>query len=270
MTELISPNARKWLNTISYAEGTWDESKGAPTYDVTFGYQKINDLSGHPRRVVNSGGHSSAAAGAYQFMPSTWDGVQRSLGLPNFGPEAQDIAALNLIRARGVDPDTAPIDRENLSKLSPEWASLPTKNEVSYYPNQTAKPSNALIKFASTFSGPAASEKSSTQLFRSQSTSAQQPQSTSAQQPDIRKYFMPDPTGPVTETSVDQNEKADFSYEDKLFDLFLQEAKNKQEQEKKLEEENNRLINQANASKQAAALLVQEAMSSFATPKSVI
>ena len=81
---------------------------------------------------------------------------------------------------------------------------------------------------------------------------------------------MSDPASSVTETSVDQNEKADFSYEDKLFDLFLQEAKNKQEQKKKLEEENNRLINQANASKQAAALLVQEAMSSFATPKSVI
>ena len=127
MTELISPNARKWLNTISFAEGTWDESKGAPSYDYTFGYQKINDLSDHPRRVVNSGGHSSAAAGAYQFMPSTWDTVQRRLKLSNFGPEAQDIAALNLIRARGVDPDTAPIDRENLSKLSPEWASLPTK-----------------------------------------------------------------------------------------------------------------------------------------------
>jgi len=262
MTELISPNARKWLNTISYAEGTWDESKGAPTYDVTFGYQKINDLSGHPRKVVNSGGHSSAAAGAYQFMPSTWDGVQRSLGLPNFGPEAQDIAALDLIRARGVDPDTAPIDRENLSKLSPEWASLPTKNEVSYYPNQRAKPSNALIKFASTFSEPAASEETSIQPFRSQSTSAQQP--------DIRRDFMSDPASSVTETSVDQNEKADFSYEDKLFDLFLQEAKNKQEQKKKLEEENNRLINQANASKQAAALLVQKAMSSFATPKSII
>jgi lysozyme len=262
MTELISPNARKWLNTISFAEGTWDESKGVPSYDYTFGYQKINDLSDHPRRVVNSGGHSSAAAGAYQFMPSTWDGVQRSLGLPNFGPEAQDIAALNLIRARGVDPDTAPIDRENLSKLSPEWASLPTKNEVSYYPNQKAKPSNALIKFASTFSGPVASEETSTQPFRSQSTSAQQP--------DIRRDFMSDPASYVTETSVDQNEKADFSYEDKLFDLFLQEAKNKQEQEKKLEEENNRLINQANASKQAAALLVQKAMSSFATPKSII
>jgi muramidase (phage lysozyme) len=145
MSDLISPNARRWLNLLSYAEGTWGGS--APRYDITFGYKPIKDLSRHPNQVVQGGKYSSAAAGAYQFMPSTWAGVAKQQGLKDFGPKSQDIAALALIRAKGVDPDRDPITKDTVAKLSGTWASLPTLQGKSAY-GQPVKSFESLRQFA--------------------------------------------------------------------------------------------------------------------------
>ena len=155
----ISPNARRWLDTISFAEGTWGGK--APRYAITFGYQPIADLSKHPDRVVKSGGYASAAAGAYQFMPQTWEGVRSKLGLRDFSPVSQDLGALELIRQRGVDPDRDPITRETLAKLSGEWASIPTLSGKSAY-GQPVKPAEQLINFAGSPASVATSREDST------------------------------------------------------------------------------------------------------------
>ena len=144
-SDYVSPNARRWLNLISFAEGTY--GKSGPRYDVTFGYTPIKDLSKHPDRVVRSGGYSSAAAGAYQFMPSTWQRAASAVGVKDFGPRSQDLAALQLMRWRGVDPDKASISPENIAKLSGEWASLPTAKGVSAY-GQPSKSFDKLLSFA--------------------------------------------------------------------------------------------------------------------------
>ena len=142
----ISPNARRWLNLISYAEGTY--GKRGPRYDVTFGYTPIKDLSRHPNRVVSAGGYSSAAAGAYQFMPATYAGASKALGgLPDFRERSQDLAALYLVRQRGVDPDRSAVTPETVARLAPEWASFPTLQGSSYY-GQPSKPINDLLRFA--------------------------------------------------------------------------------------------------------------------------
>jgi len=112
-----------------------------------FGGGTFGDLSRHPDRVIHTPNYSSAAAGAYQFMPGTWESVQRKLNLPDFSPRSQDLGAIELIRRRGVNPDTDPINRETLSKLSPEWASFPTLEGVSYY-GQPIKPAESIIAFA--------------------------------------------------------------------------------------------------------------------------
>lgn len=145
MSNAISPNARRWLNVISFAEGTW--GGGAPRYDITFGYQPIKDLSRHPDRVVRSGGYSSAAAGAYQFMPGTWADMARQQGLKDFGPASQDLAALALIRQKGVDPDRDPITPQTVAKLSGTWASLPNLQGKSAY-GQPVKSFETLSQFA--------------------------------------------------------------------------------------------------------------------------
>jgi muramidase (phage lysozyme) len=142
----ISANERAWLDTIRLAEGTW-HGGGAKGYGTMFGGGQFDWSKGHPDRVVRSGGYASAAAGAYQFMPDTWKGVTKQLGVDSrdFSPAAQDRAALQLIRNRGVDP-TQSISRGGLAKLAPEWASLPTAAGKSYY-NQPVKRADELTRF---------------------------------------------------------------------------------------------------------------------------
>lgn len=144
----ISANERAALDMIRMAEGTW-HGGGQKGYGTMFGGGQFDWSKGHPDRVVRSGGYASAAAGAYQFMPDTWKGVTKQLGVSasDFSPEAQDRAALQLIRNRGVDP-TKPMDTAMLAKLAPEWASLPTAAGKSYY-NQPVKGQKELLGFYS-------------------------------------------------------------------------------------------------------------------------
>ena len=130
----MTPERKALLDTIRYAEGTW--ANGDPIgYRIMFGGRTFNDLSRHPDRVVHGGRYSSAAAGAYQFMPFTWAYAASALKLNSFGPQEQDQAALWLVERRGA---LAEIDRgrfspEAVDRLSPEWASFPTLWGGSYY-----------------------------------------------------------------------------------------------------------------------------------------
>ena len=172
MSRQLTPNERRWLNLISFAEGTWGP-KG-PRYDITFGYTPIKDLSRHPDRVVRSGRHASAAAGAYQFMPGTWATAAKALGLKDFGPASQDLAALYLMRKRGVDPSKDPISPQTLARLSPEWAAFPTLRGGSYYEGQSAKSYERLRKFAESQGAQLPSQRDWTQTASSTSPSAYQ------------------------------------------------------------------------------------------------
>ena len=133
----ISPNAQRWLNAISAAEGTMRDGKRG--YNIMFGGGTFPSYERHPDTVIHGGRLSSAAAGAYQFMPGTYGTVKRDLKLPDFSPSSQDQAALELIRRRGVDPDRDQLTPQNVAKLSPEWAAFPTLQGRSYYPKQTAR-----------------------------------------------------------------------------------------------------------------------------------
>lgn len=130
----ITPERRAMLNTIRYAEGTW--VNGDPSgYRMLFGGSFVSSLERHPDRVMVSPRYASAAAGAYQFMPFTWQMVSRRLGLSDFQPEAQDQGALYLIQHRG---GLGLVDRGELTpqlaaRLAPEWASFPTLAGSSYY-----------------------------------------------------------------------------------------------------------------------------------------
>jgi muramidase (phage lysozyme) len=136
---VISPNAKALLDTIALAEGT----SGAQGYNTMFTHRTFGDLSRHPRQINRSNGYASDAAGRYQFLSTTWDGVAKELGLKDFSPASQDLAALQLVRRRGVDPDK-PLTRETLAKLAPEWASLPTLQGASYY-GQPVKAADKLL-----------------------------------------------------------------------------------------------------------------------------
>lgn len=123
---------------ISRAEGTWRANQ--PGYDILFGGGRFSDYSRHPDKVVRTPGYSSAAAGAYQFMPGTYAEVARELGLKDFSPASQDLAMLYKVRQRLLPAGgLAALTKEgSLSPrlqdyLAPEWASIPTATGASAY-----------------------------------------------------------------------------------------------------------------------------------------
>ena len=125
---LSNPNAQKWLHMIKYAEGV---SKKENPYGTAFSGKEFDNSKPHPGTVyTSSSGYRSAAHGAYQWMPDTWDEIYN--GNAPMTKENQDAAALFKMSQRGVDP-TQGLSRDNLNKLAPEWASLPKYNGLSYY-----------------------------------------------------------------------------------------------------------------------------------------
>jgi len=133
----LTPEEIAWLRTIRFAEGT-DKVNG---YRIMFGGGTFDNNGPHPNRVVKTSGYASAAAGAYQFLPGTWN----ELGGGSMTPMRQDEYAIKLIIRRGVNPKK-PLDRNSLNKLAPEWASLPTLNGRSYY-GQPVKQYNVLFNY---------------------------------------------------------------------------------------------------------------------------
>ena len=109
----ITPERRALLNTIRYAEGTWKDGRDLG-YRTLYGGGLFQDLSRHPERVVVKC-YSSAAAGAYQFLPSTWQETARKLKLPSFAPKHQDQAALHLVKKRGALQE---VDRNGLTRAA--------------------------------------------------------------------------------------------------------------------------------------------------------
>jgi muramidase (phage lysozyme) len=133
---LENPNVRKLLDTIAYAEGT----AGKEGYRTQYTGSLFDNSKGwqHPRQLKGGGGSpTSDAAGRYQFLSTTWDGIAKQHGLTDFSPRNQDIAALALIQGRGVNLDDVAkggLTRQIADRLAPEWASFPTiKTGTSYY-----------------------------------------------------------------------------------------------------------------------------------------
>jgi lysozyme len=117
-------NAAAFLWTIRVSEGTAD-SRG---YSTLVGGGQFNGFDDHPRILVDlpNLGIKSSAAGAYQILRRTWDGVARKLGLSDFSPASQDAAAVELIKQRGAWTDVkAGRFAAAIEKCSKEWASLP-------------------------------------------------------------------------------------------------------------------------------------------------
>ena len=130
----LTPERRALLNTIRFAEGTWTENS-RDGYRILFGGRMVSSLEKHPNQIQYSPRYTSAAAGAYQFLPGTWDEAAKKLKLLDFEPNNQDQAALYLVERRNALrlADSGKITPTLIAKLAPEWASLPTYGGNSYY-----------------------------------------------------------------------------------------------------------------------------------------
>ena len=115
-------NVLAFLSLIRHAEGTAD----ADGYRRLFGGALFESFADHPRQLVSLSGYRSTAAGAYQFLERTWDETARIMGLSDFRPESQDLAALGRIAARGaLDDVRAGRFAVAVERCALEWASLP-------------------------------------------------------------------------------------------------------------------------------------------------
>lgn len=118
---------RRFLDAIGSAEGT--DTHG---YNTAFGGGKLESLADHPRQLhdftqTDGTPNKTSAAGRYQFLQSTWDDLAKSLNLPDFGPESQDIGAVELLRRNGALPAVLAGDYDTaIKKSGATWASLPS------------------------------------------------------------------------------------------------------------------------------------------------
>lgn len=123
---LENPNVQRGLATIKATEGTTKNG-----YATAFGGGKLLSLDAHPGKTygfkeTTGKKNKTTAAGAYQFLGRTWKSMASKLGLKDFGPLSQDIAALGLIdQAGGLKALVEGDIKGFVSKVNGVWASLP-------------------------------------------------------------------------------------------------------------------------------------------------
>ncbi|QKJ57268.1 glycoside hydrolase family 24 protein [Serratia fonticola] len=123
------PNARGVLDLISKSEGTFSKPGGG--YNTMFGGSQFMGFNHprvrHPFKQTDGTWNVTTAAGRYQFLGKTWDDSAEKLGLTDFSPRNQDIAALHRIMERGRLDNVLNGDIEKaIAGLGGEWASLPS------------------------------------------------------------------------------------------------------------------------------------------------
>jgi len=94
-----------FLDTIASAEGT----ASADGYRTQYTGTTFVSFSDHPREMRCGRRYGkklcSDAAGRYQFLSTTWDRFAKKFSLTDFGPENQDLVAVELIREKGALED---------------------------------------------------------------------------------------------------------------------------------------------------------------------
>lgn len=121
---LRNRNILAFLRAIRLGEGTLD----ADGYRRIVGGDLFDSFADHPRKRVWIERYQvwSTAAGAFQFLASTWDEMRAKYALPDFTPASQDKAAVGLlIRRKALDDVIAGRIEAAIAKCRLEWASLP-------------------------------------------------------------------------------------------------------------------------------------------------
>jgi len=146
----MSDGWARWSNLIKAGEGTLGE-KG---YTTMFTGAQFSDLSKHPEKINRSGRLASDAAGAYQFLSTTYNPAAKELGITDFSPESQEKVGKYLAQRRGLAVDTVFTDKasflKELDKIAPEWASMPAlATGTSYYGQGGLTPDEAWARYQS-------------------------------------------------------------------------------------------------------------------------
>lgn len=121
-----------FLDILSQAEGTY--GRGDNGYNIAFGGRPEVGYDKHPQKLHNftqtdGTPNQTSAAGRYQILAKTYQGLQKQLGTKDFSPETQDKMAIELIRQNGALDNVLTGDYQGaINKLGNIWASLPSSN----------------------------------------------------------------------------------------------------------------------------------------------
>ena len=130
-------NVRKFGNLIARAEGTMDTKYGKDPYAIGFSGEIISDFSKHPNKMKNfsEGGKTlkTSAAGKYQFIGSTYDGLSKKTGVKDFSPESQEINFQELLNEHKV------LDKVKSGDFLGAMDILGKKNVFASLPSSTRK-----------------------------------------------------------------------------------------------------------------------------------
>jgi len=125
---LENQNVRAFLRAIRLGEGT----SGDDGYNIIVGGGHFAHYVDHPRVRIWVPRYKvwSTAAGAYQIIARTWDGLVEQYGFPDFSPECQDEAAVALIAEKRALRHVKDGNIEKaISLLGGVWASLPGSDD---------------------------------------------------------------------------------------------------------------------------------------------
>lgn len=121
-----NPNVRKYLDFIASSEGV------KHGYNTMFGNERFGNLGTHPNvrkafKQTDGTTNYTTAAGRYQFLNGTWNGLQKQYGFRDFSPQNQDMGAIALIAQQGALNDVMSGNWNGATnKLGKTWASLPS------------------------------------------------------------------------------------------------------------------------------------------------
>jgi muramidase (phage lysozyme) len=120
------PRLRAFLATIAWAEGTY-HSEG---WKTIYTNAKFEGFDRHPRQIkcgsIRGKRTCSDAAGAFQFLSTTWGQVAKAKNLPDFSPESQTKGAIELIKRSDALEDVLAGEFNNAAcKVGKQWASFP-------------------------------------------------------------------------------------------------------------------------------------------------
>ena len=117
---LANANIGAFLRVVRERESSQDDS----AYTVLNGGAHFTDFSAHP--FVGQRTPPGKAAGAYQFIASTWAEVAKQYAIPDFSPPSQDAGAVARLIYRGaLDDVIAGRFADAVAKCRREWTSLP-------------------------------------------------------------------------------------------------------------------------------------------------
>lgn len=121
---LVARYRAAFLDVLAHAEGTAYRPNSG--YNTFLGGRQFSSLADHPPGSASSKYGRGTAAGRYQIEARTWNGLGGIKKFGNFGPEAQDAAALTLARPAWSHIDAGDIlGAIRLKSTRGTWPSLP-------------------------------------------------------------------------------------------------------------------------------------------------